>query len=437
MDPADFLEHEARALRSRLQRIEPFALSETMVPAANLSPLAQRAIDRHLAQGRTQLRRELDAYIAGLQHHGGPLDAVAAQRRFALLRLGFTRALTQFDLFADALAQRGQRTSGVWLSGLDALAEDALALPGAYEPPPLLCYLDRGIGAAIRRARTRLPGGGENPVAVIRIPRERLVGSGIASSLVHEVGHQAAALLELIVSLRPMLRCRAQDGGAESPWHWWERWISEIVADLWSVARLGIASAFGLVGVLSLPRPFVFRLAGDDPHPVAWIRVLLACGLGQALYPHPQWQALAALWRRLYPLEHCAPATRRLLGRLDAGIAEFVPLLLAHRAPALGGRTLAQVLGAESLQPQRLQDRFAAWRRQPALMFATPPCLACAVLGQARAATLLSPEQEGRWLARLLTHWALRRSQRGDTARTALAPPAAIASRSSSTFVWH
>ncbi len=48
-------------------------------------------------------------------------------------------------------------------------------------------------GAAIRRARTRLPGGGDNPVAIIRVPRERMVGSGIASSLVHEVGHQAAA----------------------------------------------------------------------------------------------------------------------------------------------------------------------------------------------------------------------------------------------------
>ena len=60
-----------------------------------------------------------------------------------------------------------------------------------------MCYLDRGHGAAIRRARARLPGGGMSPVAIIRVPRERMVGAGIASSLVHEVGHQAAALLDL------------------------------------------------------------------------------------------------------------------------------------------------------------------------------------------------------------------------------------------------
>jgi len=34
---------------------------------------------------------------------------------------------------------------------------NALALPGFYEAPPVICYLDRGAGAAIRRARTRLP----------------------------------------------------------------------------------------------------------------------------------------------------------------------------------------------------------------------------------------------------------------------------------------
>jgi hypothetical protein len=57
----------------------------------------------------------------------------------------------------------------VWLSGLDVVAADALALPAYYESPPVICYLDRDVGAAIRRARTRMPGGGENPVAIVRV----------------------------------------------------------------------------------------------------------------------------------------------------------------------------------------------------------------------------------------------------------------------------
>ena len=105
------------------------------------------------------------------------------------LRLRFQRVLTHFDLFDNVIAQRSDAETGVWLSGLDNIAADALRLRGRYfELPPVVCYLDRGMGAAIRRARTRLPGGGSNPVAIVKIPRERLVGNGITSSRFHEVG---------------------------------------------------------------------------------------------------------------------------------------------------------------------------------------------------------------------------------------------------------
>ena len=150
-----------------------------------------------------------------------------------MLRLRFNAVLTQFDLFDSVITQRSENQTGVWLSGLDVASADALQLKhNFFEAPPIICYLDRGTGAAIRRARTRLPGGGSNPIAIIRVPRERMVGSGIASSVFHEVGHQAAALLGLVESLRPELRKMAQANPQDAEaWVLWERWISEIVAD--------------------------------------------------------------------------------------------------------------------------------------------------------------------------------------------------------------
>jgi hypothetical protein len=52
--------------------------------------------------------------------------------------------------------------------------------------------------------------------------------------------------------------------------HWFERWISEIMADFWSVARLGVGSTLGLLAVLSLPKSFVFieQLCDGDSPPV-------------------------------------------------------------------------------------------------------------------------------------------------------------------------
>ena len=202
------LEQEARALLARLARVKPFALQETMLPAAGLLPQSQTAIEMYLVAGRSHLRKLVGEFLAWLHSpEGAAAGAEEAQRRFTMLRLRFNAVLTQFDLFNDVITQRSEHETGVWLSGLDVASADALRPPGHYfEPPPVICYLDRGVGAAIRRARTRLPGGGANPVAIVKVPRERMVGSGIASSLFHEVGHQAAALLGLVESLRMVLR---------------------------------------------------------------------------------------------------------------------------------------------------------------------------------------------------------------------------------------
>jgi hypothetical protein len=76
----------------------------------------------------------------------------------------FNNITDQLDIFADVLSQRGENETGIWLAGLDVLAEDGLkAIKPFADVPPLMVYLDRGHGAAIRRARTRLPGGDENP----------------------------------------------------------------------------------------------------------------------------------------------------------------------------------------------------------------------------------------------------------------------------------
>jgi hypothetical protein len=404
------LEQEARALLTRLDRVKPFALQMTSVLAAAVSPGAQTAIEQYLAQGRRVLRELIHRFLCWLRHPlGRGATPAEAQGRFTLLRLRFNTILAQFDIFADALVQRSEHDHGIWLGGLDVAAAEALELPGYYEAPPVICYLDRGHGAAIRRARTRLPGGGDNPVAIIRVPRERMVGSGIASSLVHEVGHQAAALLDLVNSLRPVLQAMQQKGGAEEvAWRVWERCVSEIIADLWSVAKVGVAATLGLIGVVSLPRAFVFRINLDDPHPFPWIRVKLSCALGRALYPHPQWDRLAEIWEAFYPTEGLDDARRELIQMLEATLPAFTSLLAQHRPRALRGHSLAEALAVQDRAPARLTALCRAWKQSPRTLRQAPPTLAFAVIGQARMDGQISPETESRLVADLLTWWALR-----------------------------
>ena len=408
-----FLGEEARALLTRLARVKPFALTETMVPAAGLSQAAQIAIERYLVEGRRELRRMVNNYIRWLNepegHNATPTEA---QRRFTFLRMRFNVVLSQFDLFADVLTQRSEQDNGVWLSGLDVVAADALEIPGGYyEAPPVVCYLDRGHGAAIRRARTRLPGGGENPVAIIRVPRERMVGSGLASSLIHEVGHQGSVLLDLVDSIRPVLQGLQKGGSNEIvAWRLWQRWISEILADFWSVAKVGIASTLGLIGVVSLPRAFVFRVNLDDPHPIPWIRAKLSCAIGHALYPHSQWDRLASLWESFYPKTGLGEERQRLLEILESTMPGFIALLVNHHPKALRGKSLIEVMSVAERQPARLAAYYQMWRRSPREMRASSPSLAFAVIGQARADGKISPEEESKVLANLLKYWALNRT---------------------------
>jgi hypothetical protein len=406
-----FLITEALALLTRLNQVKAFGLTMPMTSAANISLPAQRAIHRNFSEDVMGMKKRILGFIELLQKDN-QLTAEKAQKVFAILKLKFNWLLDSLDIFADVLTLRSEHDTGIWLSGMDALAEDTLRLKGKYyDPPPLITYLDRGHGAAIRRARTRLPGGRSNPVAVIRVPRERMISTGIASSLVHEVGHQGASLLSLVPSLRKVLLRKARsDPGNLKLWNWYERWISEILSDFWSVAMIGIGSTTGLINVVSVPSYFVFRLKDDDPHPPPWIRVRLSIAFGAALFPDRQWFRLRKLWNRLYPLRLAGADQVETYRRLEALLPAFTGLVVYHRPPKLKGKALKEVFPLASRQPARLRQLHRQWGGIPERMMKEKPSLVFAVIGQARADGLMSPEQENVILGKMLRAWALRRS---------------------------
>jgi hypothetical protein len=428
---SDALAQEMRAMLTRVARVRPFALQETMVPAAALIPQAQIAIERLLLGGRRELLDAGRNYLAWLRGPGRFAEPAEMQRKFVVLRLRFNALLAQWDTFATAITQRSEAGTGVWLSGLDVVAADALSLPPYFDAPPVICYLDRGPGAAIRRARTRLTGGATTPVAIVRMPRERMVGHGIGSSLVHEVGHQAAALLDLVVPLREELRAQQRrDPRRSDAWRAWERWISEIVADLWAIGRIGISSTLGLISVVSLPSYFVFRIELGDPHPAPWIRVKLSALLGEMLYPDPQWRRTRILWHAFYPPGRQPRAVRRQLRELEASMPAFARLLLRHRPASLHGRTLGEVLTVPDRAPAALRHEWFRWGGDRRRAFDLPPSRALAVIGQVHADGRINASDETRLVGQLLTHWALRSTlDIADICATTTAAPAAPARR--------
>jgi len=127
----------------------------------------------------------------------------------------------------------------------------------------------------------------------------------------------------------------------------------------------------------------------------------------ERLYPDPQWRRLAAVWRAMYPVEGVPPRLAAALADLEATIPDLVTMLVGHRPFPLGGHRLGAVLRNPEVCRDALQRRFAAWRAEPDGMHRAPPTVAFAVLGQARASGLLTPEREARLLRRLITDWAV------------------------------
>ncbi|MEY4902495.1 MAG: hypothetical protein RLZZ292_310 [Bacteroidota bacterium] len=412
-----FLENEARTMLHRLEQVKPFAVSMPMVPAAAVSDEAFKEITDHIVKGCRALRQRIYAFLAQLKSpEGQNKNDATLQGEYALLKLRFNAILDQFDIFADVLTQRAEHKTGVWVAGLDVLARDALILKAGtfYTIPPLMCFLERGHGAAIRKARTRLPGGDLNPVAIIQVPRERMVGSGIAASLIHEVGHQAAGLLDLVETLRAALQQQQQatkDVGLQQAWLYLNRCISEIIADFWAMGHLGIGATQGLMSVVSLPRYFMFRYKLDDPHPFPWIRVKLSIGFGKIMYPHQQWAGLEELWNGLYPIEGLSASHKATIQQLERIIPTFVQLVMQHKTKATRNVPLATLLPFRTRQPQQLQALYTAWQRQPEQLYLAAPSLVFAVIGQARADLRIDATTEGRLLSKILQQWAFLRSE--------------------------
>jgi len=403
---------EAQALLARLAQVKPFETTMPMVVAAGLETRALRHIHDLIRAGRKQLAGQVNTFVAGLKSN--PEESPQRlQLAFALLKLRFNALLDTFDIFADVLNQRSEHDTGIWLAGLDILARDSLRIEGDYyQPPPLICYLDRGHGAAIRRARTRLPGGQSNPVAIIKVPRERMVGSGIGSSLVHEVGHQGAALLDLVNSVTAVLEQKAgQEPQRSTAWKLYRLWISEILSDFWSVATLGVSATTGLMSVVSLPEYFVFRLPDGDPHPFPWIRVKISIAFGRALYPDPQWDRLVQIWENFYPPASQPAPQQTIIRVLHEVLPDFVQTVLHHRPQALRGRPLREVFPLDERRPERLRQAYRLWQQQPKAIYAARPGLVFAVVGQARADQAITPFTENKTLTGMLFQWAIMQQQ--------------------------
>ena len=289
--------------------------------------------------------------------------AMAAVQRF---RRRYTQVETTLDFFGAAVNSRTSPTLRRALSVLDELAVASMrpALVAARRPvPPVLTYVDKGMGASILRAGIRLwAPGAVNPVAAIKVVRHNLYRP---TSLFHETGHQVAHQTGWTGSMRQALgRALSDDRQLQAMW---VPWASEIAADVFAFLHTGYASVAALYDVVG-DAATILRWPVGDPHPVGWLRTLLGCAMAEIAFgdaaPRP-WRRLEAAMLASHPITAVDPVVQSLLGRSRARIRRIAAACLTAPVPALGGRPMTAVLDPARVAPAAL----AALERQagPAL----------------------------------------------------------------------
>jgi hypothetical protein len=313
------------------------------------------------------LRKQLGSTVEELLRLGATATELVARARrdgeslrqaagaVQLFRRRYTQVEVTLDFFGDAVNSRTSAPLRVALGSLDRLAVESMSAPlvqANAQVPPVLTYLDKGMGASILRVGIRLwAPGASNPVAAIKIVRHNLYRP---TSLFHETGHQVAHLTGWTESMRGAIeRTLADDRELRAMW---APWTSEIAADVFAFLHTGYASVAALYDVVGDART-ILRWPIGDPHPIGWLRTLLGCAFARREFGTPgPWDALEQAMVTSHPPTSADSTLAPLLDRSRARLPQIAAACLEAPVPALGGRPMTSVLDPARVSPAALAE---------------------------------------------------------------------------------
>jgi hypothetical protein len=324
------------------------------------SASAWSGLDRYLG---VVLRRNLEEAIERLQRQAELLKAQAraaettleidqVARHLMLFRQRYLRVETLVDFYADAINTRSNPEVAALLRACDVMAQRSMAQllePLAKSAPPVLTYIDSGLGASILKAGLRLwDGRTESMAAAVKLTRHNLYRP---TALIHEAGHQASHLVSWNDELATAIET---DLGGGPIGRVWGGWASEIAADAFAFVHTGYASVASLHDVVAGDSAAVFRFIPDDPHPISHLRVLLAVAMCRDFFGSGPWDALSTSWLRAHPASEAPAHVRPIIEASIPLLPRLSEIVLRRPMTAFGGRALSAVIDPARVSPQEL-----------------------------------------------------------------------------------
>ena len=377
-----------RAATLTLDDPESFATASAW---AGLEQYLGLTLRQHLAGVVDRLKGDADLLASELSSARDEVELERLRRRVVAFKRRYSQTETVLDFYGDAVNTRTSPRLAALLTACDTLATRSMTTvlrPLDCAVPPVLTYIDKGMGASILRAGLRLwDPGALSPVAAIKIVRHNLL---FPTSLLHEAGHQVAHLTGWTDELAAAFE---RDLGGGSAATTWAGWASEVTADVLAFVHTGYAAVAGLQEVVAGDAAQVFRHPLGDPHPIPYVRVLLGVQMCQRFFGPGPWDDLRQVWERSYPLGQVQGAVRDLIGQSVEWLPQLVELCLLTPMRAFAGRPLVALVDPVDVAPERLARLEAEARRGQSRshLWLWQECVRLLALAGYRAAT--SPEQ--------------------------------------------
>jgi hypothetical protein len=351
------LASEARHWRRACDSLSDLEISTAPTAWKELESYLGESVRSSLTAQAKRLTAQADRALFAIEAAQTMEDLSRARTELLELRRRYTKAEAIAGFYAEAVNTRTNPRIAAVLRGLDTLAVasmDQVLRPLGIEAPPVLTYLDKGMGASILRAGVRLWDASLSPAAFIKITRHNLWQP---TSLVHETGHQVANLTgwasELAAALRDVM-ARHSELAADA----WHGWASEVAGDVYAFALLGYAPVPALATVVDGPVRAVYRMLIGDPHPVSALRVQFNVALCRSWYGPGPWDALGTRWLARYPLAHASSEVAELFRTTLPALPELVDVCTRAPMRAFHGSPLSELADPRRVAPAEL-DRLA------------------------------------------------------------------------------
>jgi hypothetical protein len=328
------------------------------------APAAWAALESYLGLQLRQRLRDIAAGLAGESDRlagtletAQPAQAPVLREQMLALRRRYLQAETVIAFFGEAVNHRTTPHQSRLLRGLDTLAVDSMQVvlrPMRLQAPPVLTYVDKGLGASILKADVRLwDDGSLSPAAAVKITGHQL--AVCPTSFAHETGHQVAHMVgwnaELAEALRQTLRPFSPVAADI-----WRSWASEVAADVHAFVVLGYGPVRALANVVDGTSQEVFNLLPGDPHPFGWIRVLLNVEFCSLWFGPGPWDELAAVWRQRHPLDAASAEARHVAEASLQALRDLAELCTRTPMRAFGGRPIGELADPRLVSPTALEN---------------------------------------------------------------------------------